>query len=824
MELQLCFHILNIPETREEHQIRQAYLTLLKTTHPEDDPEGFKRLRTAYETALCWARQKEEPEKALTPVQLWLSEADRLYQDILSRPDPELWKELLSHPLCQDLDTSLSTREAFLGYLMEHIYLPHSVWVLIDQTFQITEDRKSLAEVFPQDFLNYILYYIENEEFIDYGLFQITNRQSYDADGYIRAYLALKRQADQEQLSGHLDSWLLDWKELAAFGLYHPYQDAELLRILSFALEENQLPEKTEELIQTCHETADRLLDECREDIYIRLYCGLARWDTGCQKEAFALWSSILDEVPSHYMAKYYSIRWYMKQCDWQKAKEFLMDLLDLNGNDPLLFSQMRQTNDALILQYEEARKNPGRTEGEKQADTLELCWCLFQNEEIQKALELMEQFLPTEALRYSYENLYGRILYRDGQYEKALPHLKIWLELIEHTKDDGSDEMKKRISRRFRACHILSGCCHELHMQKEALDYVDLAREAAEDTADRLAAMQYKAYLLLKYEKTEQCIDACDQILALDEGYYPAYVTRQEAAYQLKKGQQVVDDYYRATGIFPGHYKPYLLAAEVFYYYQQFEDAKGVLDRATENQISFTPKMKLFQIKILRNLAESTEEREGLLKEAMKLCRQVESYEKETHPEQSHEEEIPVMDLSDLSQAFYEVTLLFWDLDRPKEALTFLKQALARSPRNGQYHLIMGHLYLECEKYKEALNSYALAEDEYEEAPELFYNRGICHQKLGAARLALECFEHTLTLQEGFRDTCQRLADYYKSRYTSYCHPADFDKALDYMNRQLKAGENCYYLVERGRLFMAAFRLDEAIADYEKVQIQGRI
>ena len=56
MDKKLAFQILGLSETREEGIIRQGYLTLLKDTNPEDDPEGFKRLREAYEEALRWYR------------------------------------------------------------------------------------------------------------------------------------------------------------------------------------------------------------------------------------------------------------------------------------------------------------------------------------------------------------------------------------------------------------------------------------------------------------------------------------------------------------------------------------------------------------------------------------------------------------------------------------------------------------------------------------------------------------------------------------------------------------------------------------------------
>ena len=40
-------------------QVRHAYAEKLKSTHPEEDPEGFQRLHSAYQLASCMARQQK---------------------------------------------------------------------------------------------------------------------------------------------------------------------------------------------------------------------------------------------------------------------------------------------------------------------------------------------------------------------------------------------------------------------------------------------------------------------------------------------------------------------------------------------------------------------------------------------------------------------------------------------------------------------------------------------------------------------------------------------------------------------------------------------
>ena len=622
MERQMIFHVLGIQETKDENTIRDAYRTLLKSTNPEDDPEGFKRLREAYEGALQFARTpleegKEEKEK--TDIDLWVERVDEIYRDIRRRSSAAQWQEVLTDPVCDDLDTSLEAREAFLVYLMDHIYLPHKIWELVDRQFQIVEDRENILQKFPKDFLDYAVYYIQHDSFIDYELFQVTHEEQMDADAYIRNYLDIKRQIDRGDREGLLQK--LD--ELEAFGVYHPYADAERLRLLSLAGEpwredkadegrekaeeagENQKPDGLPPQVQEAQDLTDRLLKDYEKDPYLLLYCGEARWAAGRREEAYGIWKKILEDNPSHYTAKYGAARYLITKKEYEEAKELMMDLLNVDGRDEAVLEDMRKTNEALIVRYKESIARPDIDDAQRCRDTVELGWCLFQNEYMDEAIDLIKDFVPDEEQTYSYENLSGRLLYRAEKYEEALPHLEKWLELIRATPDDGSDENKKRISREYRACHILSGCCFELKKQEEALKYVDMAVETAEEFPDKQACMQYKAYLLFEDGRYKDSIDVCDTILAQDEGYFPAIIQRQEAAYKMKNGQQVVDDYYRAIRIYAGYYKPYMLAVEAFFYSNQFSDALGVLNKARENQVEFSANLKLYEVKVLRNLAE---------------------------------------------------------------------------------------------------------------------------------------------------------------------------------------------------------------------------
>lgn len=97
--MKTCWQVLGIEATTDTDAIRQAYLALLPSFHPETDPQGFKQLREAYEYALRFTKSpaitmvEEDPD---TP---WVNYLREIFGDLLAdgerRFQPQAWQEFI---------------------------------------------------------------------------------------------------------------------------------------------------------------------------------------------------------------------------------------------------------------------------------------------------------------------------------------------------------------------------------------------------------------------------------------------------------------------------------------------------------------------------------------------------------------------------------------------------------------------------------------------------------------------------------------------------------------------------------------------------------
>lgn len=806
MDKKLAFQILGIAQTQEEDRIRQRYLSLLKDTNPEDDPEGFKRLREAYEEALRSAAQREDEreEEPQGEVGQWMKRVRETYRDIFLRRDEEVWKELFEDSVCVGFDTFLDARGQILSFLAGHSFLPRVIWQQLDKTFHVMDDFDALKEEFHVNFLRHIEYHLNTDDFLDYSLFE--EKEDYgpendeEVDRYIMEFFEIRNQLEEGETEG-VEKALGD---LARHGLYHPYEEVERLR-LYIRQEES---EKGKEL-------AESLLLRYPEDSYVQIWAGKVFSDAGDEERGFSLWEAVLAKEPEYYMARYFALGYLVRQKQWYQAGKYINELLKVNSQDEELREQLNEINQGLVPLVQEAyEKGEGFEDLEKEEVPLFLGRRLYNMERFEEVMELLYKDPELLKKEEGSLNLKTWTLYRLGRYEEAVPVFREYLTCLEEIPDE-----TERAAKTAQAHRTLGACFFDMGNREEGERETRMAMERETNERSRLDCKSYLAKKYLSFREYERAVEECDEILAQDENYYPAYLTRQEACYYLKRGQQVVDDYYRAIDLYAGYDRPYLYAAMVFYNHSQYQDAMGVIERARENKVEFSKKFCFQEAKIRRMLAESPEERQ----EVLELLDALLSAQEEENGEPKQEEGAKQgngadgEDSLDRTELIFEKALVFEDDEKLIDAAALVVEAIKMSPKEPYYRLVLGNLLRDMQKYAEALKEYELVEEVYHHA-EFYFGMGVCHEEAGNWAKAINYYEKAVELEEFYRDTHHRLYRGYLNRYGKMWKKEDYEAALFHINKQLEVTNNRpYRLWDRAYLYDEGMEIEKALADYEE-------
>lgn len=798
MDKKLAFQTLGIAETKEEDRIRQRYLSLLKDTNPEDDPEGFKRLREAYEAALRFAgeHEEEEEQEPQGEVGVWMKRVRETYRDVFLRRDAGRWKKLFEDPVCVGFDTFLDARIQILGFLSGHSFLPRTVWQQLDHTFHILDDFDVLKEEFHVNFLRHIEYHVNTDDFLDYSLFEAqadyAPENDEEVDQYMIAFFEVRNKLEEGETEG-VEQALADMKR---HGLYHPYEEVERLR-LYVRLEESGKGK----------EPAEDLLARYPEDSYVQIWAGKIFSDAGDEERGFALWEAVLEKEPEYYMARYFALGYLMRRKQWYQAGKYINELLRVNSRDEELREQLDEINQGLVPLVQAAYdKGEGFEDLKEEEVPLFLGRRLYNMERFEEVLELLEKDPRLSKKEEDNLNLKTWTLYRLGRYEEAIPVFQEYLGCLEEIPDE-----KERTPKMAQAHRILGVCFFDMGNRESGERETRTALEMETDERGRLDCKSYLANKYLSFEEYERAVEECDEILAADEDYYPAYLVRQEACYHLKRGQQVVDDYYRAIALYPGYDKPYLYAAMIFYNYSQYKDAMGVIERARENKVEFSPKLYFQEVKISRMLAESAEERQEVMKHLDALLHATE--EVYGQPEEDAQQE----DMLDRAELLFEKALVFEDDERLPDAVALVHEALKLNPKATYYHLVLGNLLRDMQNYAGALKEYQLVEEVYHH-PEFYFGMGVCHEEAENWTEAIYYFEKAVEQDEFYRDTNHRLYLAYLNRYGKTWKKEDYDAAVFHIGKQLEITNNrAYRLWDRAYLYGDGMEIEKALADYRE-------
>ncbi|MFX0561169.1 hypothetical protein TEPIDINF_002636 [Tepidibacillus infernus] len=222
--------ILEINPTDEISVIKKAYAKKLKIYHPEDNPQGFQKLREAYDRALQYAEnfklhktidtentglitEKNIPENIFSnpitvdlfddfidenpkheqAVHAFMQKVEALYHDFFSRIQEENWKELLNDEGMWDLNHRQFLNREMLVFLMDHHHFPKNIWQLFNRNFNWIELENDLYDGYPETFIDYLFKQISQDRGLRYSYFK--ENQQIDYEEYLNyrenAFMAL---------------------------------------------------------------------------------------------------------------------------------------------------------------------------------------------------------------------------------------------------------------------------------------------------------------------------------------------------------------------------------------------------------------------------------------------------------------------------------------------------------------------------------------------------------------------------------------------------------------------------------------------------------
>lgn len=572
------FQILGIAATKDTRSIKNAYREKLTVTNPEDDPEGFKRLRAAYEEACRLARQTgdeaEKDAKDETPSGIWVEKAAEIYRNIRRRRDPEQWKKLFNEDCFLSLEEEENCRFKLLRFLMEHFRLPGDVWKLLDKKLCITSDTASLRERFPADFVRYILNKCGRGEEVEFDQFEGGEEAPYDLflQYYDSCWQALQN-GDLELVRQNIDN-------ADGLNIRHPVMEvcrAELL-------EKQGNAEKAIALLQ-------RQMDKYPGDALIGYNMAEMLWRLGTEpdgdprRRAAEIYKSLKEDNDAHYMANMRLTEWYYDNGRYKEAKKCAEKVLSVGSGDEFM-ELLRKVNEELEKDLRDGWYRDGSSEA-----ALELCWCYLQDGKISQGIRLaqdIEKRLPPGKTA-EWTGLMTKLYVEEAEYEDSVAMTFVWEEKLNEkiSADESEEEREKDRDRLLQARVIRMQCYHNLGFREET-KFADAIREGEsvlEGSAKDIGILLEMAQIyneMGEYEKCEEIVAA----LVEDHQVFAAYAASMESyRRQLNPGGVV-----RTGGLciqyFPTYAKSYEYVAKVYLDLEQPKELEKVLEDAEKNGV----------------------------------------------------------------------------------------------------------------------------------------------------------------------------------------------------------------------------------------------
>lgn len=577
MTINEAFDVLAIEETKDESLIKQAYRMKLVVTNPEDNPEGFKRLRQAYETACAYAKSsedEEQPQTDDTPSGQWVAKAAAIYDSISRRTNVDEWSRLFEDEVYLSLEGEEECARKLLVYLMSHFYFPAEVWQFIAGKLRIHERSSKLKETFPPDFINYIIRRCAGEDEMDFSYFEGADDAPYDR--YIQKYSNGWRALDEN--NPELAAQLIE--ESKQFGIFHPAMEvirAEMLLKMK----------KTDEAL----ECIQSVYDKYPGDLTVAFNYANICWNNNRKEKAANAYMLIKEKNEKHYMANLCLAEWYYDSGDYEKAKKCAETVMGVGGSDEFEVL-VGKINGKLEIEYMR-RYNE---ENDIEAAT-ELAWCYLQDGSAFAGIKLSKKIeeLIAPDKHTAYLGLVTKLYLEETMYEEAVEMALEWRKCL-YAELSSKDEKEQKADRgRIRQTYTIRaqsfgmmGYADEKYFTA-AIEEIDelfkLPKEFELEPHIEIPVLFEKGRNLINLNKCEEAVDFLMNLIN-DRQIYGSYILLLDAYAKMWSADGVISAGRQCINYFPQHPRAYEEMGRVFNDLKRADDLRELLKIARDNNI----------------------------------------------------------------------------------------------------------------------------------------------------------------------------------------------------------------------------------------------
>lgn len=790
----MIFSILQIEKTKDENAIRSAYRTLLTQTNPEDDPEGFKRLREAYEKAMEYARRpekeqaEEEPEDT-TPAGQWMKRVREVYTSLSRRMDEEEWKKLIHEDICIDLEYGEEVKWRLFGYLAEHFHLSSHLYRVLDEVFHIEEDADTFREHLPVEFVNYMLRRIHDTEGnMDFSFEEFEGADDADYDAFMRYYYDLTNQTQKEDGKA-ADQTVRAMEELE---IYHPLLQLEKARTA-------MLCDRKEEALALIRP----LTAEKKESLRIQVMGAEILYQCGLHEKAA--------ELLAPYSEKgYYMVEKYLTFCEQEKGnltlaiRHCLKALRD--GEDEELEKRLEEMDEQFIQTYADKAEDGSLSDD----DAACLIGCFSRRNRAQDGLDFLEKY-PSYAQRMERLHEYlCSLYYQVERFLDSIEESRLWRkQLSEKPQEENREEKEAR-------SYVFEGeAWTQLGKrgEKGAYGKAKAAYEkAAEVLPEDLNLKQRVLDTMIVMEQYEEAVLLADDMLIENTEWFPAYVQKQKACFELHRAQEVIDNFYNAKNIYAGYPGIYEKAAEVFCIFGQYGDADHILEQAREANVE-SPMLEILNLRCLRlkewkEKQERRQNREAPSAPSEELTRLAEKL-KAKYEKNPVEDEL-------MGKLFQELGLVKRDRRDYKGAARLFRKAIQYDDQPF-YHYTLANALFDHNIGEEALKEYHIYEKAVGQDEDLFINMARCYRFTGNRQEAIAYFKKVLEINAENDEANGAIAGLYRGLLVDSGNKYYGRLGLPYSDRQVElTPQDAWCLRERGLMYLEMNLFDEAFVDFE--------